>query len=313
MRSPGKSAAVAGIIIVNFIWGFAVPFFKLAIRDVSPLTFSFLRTTIAVLVLLPFGLRRRYWRQLRDNWRVLLAAGLTGVGLTQTAYIIGLKLAPGATVAILSTLGSSIMVLMSWVFLSESVGLATWAGLAVATGGAAVIIGLSPGELGGDAVPSAVGSFAVLAGWTSWSAFNVVAKRVVSRIDPVVVAGASLAFAWPALLLVAATSGALGHESVHLSAWAVVGLIYAGVLHSAFGLVALNWSLQRLEVSRVAILNFIAPVVGVFASWSVLGEPLGIRFAFGAILVLLGTLVATMSNARRWRRSAHPPRSPGVA
>lgn len=58
-------------------------------------------------------------------------------------------------------------------------------------------------------------------------------------------------------------------------------------------------ALRRSDLSLLGPINAFKPVVSLLPGWLLLGEPLGLRAAFGILMVLLGSLLLT------------PPRNPG--
>lgn len=304
----GKAAALVALIVVNLIWGFNVATTKLAVEEISPLAFNAIRTGIGVAILLPWGIRAGMWPVMKRRWPILLLSGLLGLTISQTGYAFSLQLAPGAIIAVLSALGPATLVMM-FVLAGEHISRSGWLGTALAMLGALLVLGLSPSELGAQGVRPLIGGIVLLASITSWNVFNVVAKRLLVREEPLAMATAASLFGWLGLLFVFGVSTGTGHAPIHFSFWPLFAIFYSGVLISAFAFLALNWALKRLEGTRVGGVSYIHPAVGVLSAWVILGETPGPTFVLGSLLVLAGVYLVTTARVR----GAAPVERPATA
>src|SRR6266513_2534493 len=76
-RSPtfNRSVTRRGLLLfaaMCVIWGVPYLLIRVAVGEISPATLVFLRTFLALLILLPFALRRGGWRELVARWPALL-------------------------------------------------------------------------------------------------------------------------------------------------------------------------------------------------------------------------------------------------
>ena len=54
------------------------------------------------------------------------------------------------------------------------------------------------------------------------------------------------------------------------------------------------WALKYMDVSRMAVFHNIQPVVATIVAFFWLGEPLGIEFIVGGVIVLGGVILAEL-------------------
>ncbi len=74
-----RAPALLAILTVVAIWGLAGPVIVWTLRLIPPFTFLFLRFLIAAIVLLPFALKAKFWREItRENFPTLLGLSLLG-------------------------------------------------------------------------------------------------------------------------------------------------------------------------------------------------------------------------------------------
>jgi O-acetylserine/cysteine efflux transporter len=186
---------------------------------------------------------------------------------------------------------------MSILFLRERIAPGGWAGFAVATAGAFLVLGFSPSEFRVDSTRTIIGAIIFLSGSVAWAGFNVMSKRIGTRLDPVALAAGTTVFGWLSMVPLMGIELSTG-ASVHFGGWALFGIVYAGVLGTAVGFLILQRALRRSEGSRVGALSYVHPVVGVAASALLLGERPGLTFFGGSAFVLLGIALVTASRIR---------------
>lgn len=89
--------------------------------------------------------------------------------------------------------------------------------------------------------------------------------------------------------------GADFHQPISLASWGwLAGL---GVIHSGLVMVAMYSTFPLLPTRRIAILNFIYPVVAILLDWLIYGRPLTAMQAAGVALIVVATLGANFG----WR------------
>jgi drug/metabolite transporter (DMT)-like permease len=95
VRRFGPYAVDLGLIFVVIVWGFSPSLFKIALSELAPLAFVFVRfvllSVVAILVLAWRGARGGVaWRIRLRDWPLLIVSGLAGYGIYQLFYMVGL-------------------------------------------------------------------------------------------------------------------------------------------------------------------------------------------------------------------------------
>jgi drug/metabolite transporter (DMT)-like permease len=292
-RHPLDPTAATAMFVLCALWGFQQVAIKLVAADVSLVMQAGLRSAIAtVLVLLWAALRRiPLWQRDRTLVPGLLAGVAFGAefamiyaGLAHTTaarMIVFLYLAPCFT-----ALGLSMFVP------GERLRGGQWAGIALSFGG--VVLAFSDGftttgrsTLLGDLL----GAFAALL----WAA-----TTVMIRATPLARASATKVLFYQlgvsALLLLVA-SRLLGEPGVvALTPGAVASIAFQSIVVAFASYLVWFWLLTRYLAGRLAVFSFLTPLFGVLFGTTILGEPLGGRFALAAALVGAGI---TLVNLRR--------------
>ncbi|HJV41328.1 EamA family transporter, partial [Caulobacter sp.] len=133
-----KSFAFVALALAGVCWGLGFPTGKLILTETDAAHMVLLRFLVAALAAAPFALRRREARALFASPVVLLSGVLYGVAfLVQFEGLAHVSV----TVAALLVGAMPALIAVSARVLGEQVSKASWAGVAAATLGAALIAG----------------------------------------------------------------------------------------------------------------------------------------------------------------------------
>ncbi len=310
MRPTASPLSVwIGLVVLYFVWGSTYLGMKLAIDTVPPFVMGFLR-------FVPAGLLLAGAVALRDRRTIRRPSAVQ----VRDASIVGTCLLLGGT------------------------GLVAWGQQTIATGIAALLIGLVPMWLAvfgrllfGDRIPVlaaagiAVGlvGVAILA-WPAgdvgrldpagllaltvapvfWSLGTLYAtKRAVLPRPALFATGIQMVAGGLAFLVAALVTGeTTGFDPSAVSTTSWFGIGYLVVVGSLIGFTTFAWLLTVAPLGRVATYAYVNPVVAVILGWVVLAEPLTARTAVaGAVIVFAVALIVTARG-----RSAMVPRREGV-
>jgi drug/metabolite transporter (DMT)-like permease len=260
---------------------------KIALHDLPVFGLLLLRMLVAAGVL---GVYAR-WAQVplafrgRAAWFVLAQTGFFIA--SQTLLFAGLTMTSAGRAAILFNMQPFFTLLLLPSFVpAEHLTLRRWVGTGVAFAGVALVLaerGMAGGTLLGDAL--------VLLGALGWSANVILNKTMPRDVDSVSMVFWNVAGAVPALGVLTL---ALEPEAVwNFSAAAIGSVLYLGVLAAGAGFVLIVWLTRTYSASRVNVFVFLSPVFGVLIGWALLGEPVTLLQACGALGVAAGILVVS--------------------
>jgi len=273
-------------------WGSTWLAIRIGLRDLPPLRFAGMRMVVAWAVLLPFAIRafRAGRRPTRAEWRAIVPIGAVQIGLSYAlVFISGQWIPSSVSAALFATFPIWTSLLAHFWLKDEPL---TWArGGAAAVGFLGVGIMQGPG-LGHLALSSTVvvGSALALLSPLCSAVGNVVMKRQLTRVDPVVNLCAQLFVG--AVILLALSGLTEGGAVAHWNARSVSAVLYLAVIGTAVAFFALFWMLPHVPVNAVGAIPLIDTTLAVALGAAVLGEPLTWRFVAGAGLVLLAAALA---------------------
>ena len=281
--------AGVGFLLIAIVWGGTFPVVKDLVERVPPHALIATRFALAWVALAGWAWRRR------ARWEpgLLLAGALLGLVLwggflTQT---VGLQYTSASKAGFITALNVVFVAVMASLFLGKRSGPLTWAGVALATVGLAVLsVDWSAG------LRAEPGDLLVLLCAVLFALHIVMVDRFAPRFDPVLLA-------WVQMGAVALVSGCTAMASPGGFAGvgapgSVVPLLYLGLLATAGALVA-QVSLQRFTApARVGLILALEPVFAALFAWLLLGERLTASGWAGGALVMAGVVLAEADTAR---------------
>ena len=280
--SPGVLFALLCIC-----WGTNWLAVKVAVTQVSPLTFTTVRSLVSGLVMLALVDRRATLALLsRAPFRMVAVALLTNT-LTYSGLYWGTGQAPSGLAAIVNNALMPIgLLLFGLAFHEERFSLRRLAGIVIGAGGLALLFAH---RAGGDYGPRvAAGLAAVALGTLAYCLGSIWSRPLVRNAPPMAVGalqmligGGLLApFAWALERPDATTLAALGAPAVLAS---MVWLVVAG---GVAGMTIYLRLIRDWGPTRAGMYAFVAPIIATAMGAAFLGERLGWLEAAGAALML---------------------------
>jgi drug/metabolite transporter (DMT)-like permease len=306
MTSHDSKKAIIFALLCVVSWSLIAVISKVGTADISPLQLLFLSNVLSAIVLgcLVFFLRsgiKNCLGQLKANVIQTSYLGFLGCFLYYLCLYYGYSKSNPVTVLVVQYLWPILAVLLSSFILSEKRSKKTI--FSVLLGFAGVVIVASKGE----ATAANLGSLSVLAvvfiGSLSFALFSVLSKKLQCHA----LIAAFLFFAWASLfsLIAVLLDGGIKFPS-STQAW--LGLFMNGMIVN--GLSYFWWlrALQLGQVSRIAPLVFLTPILACIWLVVLLNEPFFPSYAIGLILcVAAGFMAATSSDKNSTRATNKQP------
>lgn len=271
---------VATLFSLNYIIS------KLAMHSFSPLAFAWLRVAGSAL-LLQVPVRGQYSWSGDDWWRVTRLA-ILGVVLNQTLFLAGLALTSAYVAAILITAIPVFALGAAIVLGAERATALKIAGIALAGGGALLVIG---GQSASGSPTSVLGAVMIVLNCLSYAIYLVISKPLLERLPPVrVIAGM---FAVGTVLMFPVSAYSLWKQdwtAIPIRAWLGLALVIAGPTVAAYLLNA--WALRHADSSLVAAYTYVQPVMTTILAAVFLGETLRPVVLLAGLLIVAGVRLA---------------------
>jgi drug/metabolite transporter (DMT)-like permease len=303
---PGELCA----LLAALTWACAMVLFKYSGQRVTPLALNLFKCVVAVVLLgVTLLAALRFQPLLGDEsvervlslptghiW-ILVASGVIGIALADTLFFYSLNIVGVGIISIVDCLYSPLVILLSWVMLSEQLTLAHFMGLALILAGVVVSTGhaLPPNTTRRQLLAGIL--FGALA--MALMAFGIViAKRVLEQWPLIwattirLVAGTLML---AVMMLLPARSRALWSVFRPSAAWKTA--IPAAVL-GALALIFWIAGFKYADASINAILNQTTIVFAIILATVIVREPLTRRKLVAIVLALTGVLIVLHEHIR---------------
>jgi drug/metabolite transporter (DMT)-like permease len=311
MNAPSSPKVAPQLVLLLGIFAVASSslLIRYAQREVGSLVIAAYRMGLSALILIPFAIPR-HTREIRKLARGEIGlAALSGVFLAIhfATWILSLEYTSVASSVVLVTTNPLWVALLAPVFLKEKLTPAVIVGMLVALGGGVVV------ALSDSCVQTAAGLacpplsefvqgkafygdlLALIGAWTG-AGYILIGRKLRPKLS--LTGYIFLVYGVAALVLVAmvpfSKQPAFGFSPITYVYLFLLALLPQLLGHSSF-----NWALAHLPASYVSIALLGEPVSSTILALLLLGEtPSGFKI-FGAVLILLGILIATYRNSKK--------------
>jgi O-acetylserine/cysteine efflux transporter len=280
-----RLADLALLVLCCVVWGINLPLTRLLVGEIPPVAAAALRFAGIALVLLPL------LRTIPKQWGTVLLVGLSIGGLHFALLFLGLASAPASAVAIVGQIGLPMVTILSVIFLKEQVHARRMIGMALAFVGVLVVL-WKPGGF-----TLAAGLLFVVASAFVGSAGSILMKRMEPMPALQLQAWVGVVSIAPLALLSAVTETGQMEAITSAPLWAWAALAFSVLVVSIFGHSVYYQLLKRYDVTLLAPLTLLTPIVAVTTGIVALGEPVSWQLLAGGAITLLGVgLVAARQN-----------------
>jgi drug/metabolite transporter (DMT)-like permease len=282
--------------ITSLCWAGNAIVGRLAAGHIPPVTLSFLRWSLAFLIILPFAWSHlvRDWAAIRSHLGTMVILSITGIGAFNTMQYWALEHTQALNTLLLQSAGPLFVAAWSLVLLGVRLTLAQAGGLAVSLVGVLVI--LLHGDLttlkniefnAGDII-----FVAALAIFGLYSALSFKRPRIHGLSFVGFTFGCGAAVLIPLLIWELLARPVMRIDTANL-----LSLFYVAVFPSTLAYLCFNRGVQLIGANRAAPFFHVIPVFGAAMAIMFLGEQPQLFHVIGFALVLTGVFVASRRPA----------------
>lgn len=270
------------LVFICTIWGFNFVAAKVGVGQMPPLLFTGLRFLLLMLLLLPF-LKLAPGR-MRDIFTIALFNGAIHFGL----MFIGVALTEASIVAVVVQLNAPFATLLSIFFLGEVVRWRRWLGIGLTFLGV-MVISVEPH------IFEAPAGVLLSAGAALSGAIAAIFMRRLTGVGVFQLQSWTALVTAPSLLFASflfETGQLQAINDATLLGWGA--LLFTALGASLIGHNVYYYLLQRYEVSMIAPMSLLSPILGVIFGVTMLDEPFTTRIATGAAIAFAGVAILAL-------------------
>jgi drug/metabolite transporter (DMT)-like permease len=297
VRKPLDGLALSLMTIQCLVLGLQQVAVKVAAHGMGPVMQLGVRSAIAAVLVAALMLLRGSSFSLRDGtfWPGIGAGVLFTLEFLFIA--LGLQYTTASHMSVFLYTAPVFTVLgLHWFIAGERLSLVQWLGVFAAFAGIAVAFSNGFAGQGRDWKDMLLGdALGVLAG-LSWAATTLLIRAsALSEAPAATTLLYQLSSAGLILISIAALMGQANDISMTGIVW--TSLLFQSVIVAFLCFLLWFWLLRRYLASRMSVFSFLSPLFGVGFGVLLLQDPIGVRFAIGAVLVLTGVVMVNLRKS----------------
>jgi len=284
---------------VGLIWGTSFLWIKIAVQEVSPFVLVSFRTLFAALGLVVYLLidrkARMPWKEIAPRLPVFIVLGLVNVAIPWLLISWAeMHIESGVASILNATMPLWTIIIAPLVISDDKITLPKLAGLA--TGFIGVVLLFLP-SIGKGWSTNLLGQSAVLGATLCYASATIFARKKAHGLNPQT--QTFLQFTMSTLIVWSLTLGI--EKQITLPALPItwLALLWLGLLGSGFAYIIYFSLLHRLGPTRLSMVTYIPPVVGVLLGIIFLGEAFHWQALVGALLILSGISIVNLKSKEK--------------
>lgn len=281
------------LTLATATWGSAFIAGKFAVQSFQPATVAFLRFFGAAILLFPL-----MWIMEKNRKKLTLkdiglftVLGLTGIALYNICFFLASKHAPVIKSSLFIASNPVLIVLLSGLFLKETITKNNIIGMIIALTGVTFIITnghlFTLFQLGFEPI-----DLVLLGAVISWALYSVVGKVVLKKYSAVESTTYAVAFGTLFLLpLAVAETSWQDIQQASVTTW--VAIAHMSIFVTVVSFVMYYYGIKEVGAAKASIFINVMPVSAVLMATIYLGETFTWAHGVGAVFVLSGVYVGT--------------------
>lgn len=280
---------VPDFVLLAVLWGSSFLFMREGAHEFGPFPTSWVRVTLAALMLTPVLVWRREVPVLVVHWRQAMSAGVLNAGIPFACYAYALMHINTGLTSILNATTPLFGAVIAWFWLGDKLNATRALGLAMGFTGVVLLASDVPGGISFKEGGSGLAVAACLVATFCYGISGSFTKRYLQNVPSLVTTtgslwGASLGLGIPALLTWPDTT-----PSLH--AWAALGI--AGLMCTALAYVLFFRLMTRTGPARAMTVTYLIPVFANLLGVIFLDEVVTHWMMGCAVVIVAGTALAS--------------------
>lgn len=280
------------ILVVNMIiWGFNVPFVKIIVKHVPPVTATSFRILIAaVTVFLILGITRRVRLPHKNEWGYMIAGSLTSIVSHHFFLSVGLTQTSAMNAGLILGMGPLLTVLLSMLFFKKRPTLITALGFILGSTGVSLTVLFGNGQLQGINL----GDFEIFLSIFIQSFGFIIINKASKTMDSVLLTAYMLLIASIFLFVVSLRMEPTGLTTFvdgFSDVWVVFFL--SAVLSTGLGQMIYNYAIGQVGAATASIFLNLNTLFSVMGAALFLQETIKLTHFIGFILIVTGVIMGS--------------------
>jgi drug/metabolite transporter (DMT)-like permease len=282
------------LTLTSLFWSLNWVIGRAAVGHVSPLALTFIRWTIALLVMIPFAWPqlRAHWPAVRRHWKVIVWLGAWGTGLHNAFAYVGLQYTTASNGVILNSSIPIMIILLGWLIYRDTITRVQAVGVAISLVGVLAILTRGDPRVLAD-LSLNKGDLIVLAGMVFWAAYTIFLRMKPADLPGLAMLVCCAAVGVLLLLPLAAFEMLFLGGRVEMTPATLAAALYLGIFPSFVSYVFWNKAVAEVGSNVAGIFMHLMPAFGCLLAAIFLDERIKLFHLAGIALILAGIALAT--------------------
>ncbi len=295
------------LVLVNFMWALQFSAAKIAMRQLGPITVTFLPLLMATIFLAPWAIfAPRDASRVRSGRLTLgvlaanfLILGIAGTIVSQLFLTWGIQRSLASNASVLTLTVPILTAVLARLLLGERMTLLRWISFGLAIAGVLVVSDLNWRSVKFFEGRYFWGNLLILLAYLGSAFYNVYIKKLLQFLRPLDILFFSFVVADLVLVPFVFEYEPLTRKTLSsLTPPTWLSLFAIAIFSLTLSLKLFLWVLERVDVTQAILSNYLLPIFGVAISAITVKERLTLTQAMGAALVLASTVLATSYGGR---------------
>jgi drug/metabolite transporter (DMT)-like permease len=282
------------LILVAAIWGIAGPVIKYTLGAIDPLPFLTIRFFISSLVALPMLIFRKTNIFTKDHFKNVIIFGFLTSTLALGLLFAGLERTTVLDASFITLTAPLLVTAAGVVYLKERVTKKEKIGMSIAFIGSLILI-IQPILANGRTNGQLLGNILILGYLVANTASVIYAKKNLrERVDPLDLVNMMFVIGFVTLLPLTLYfyKGEFFTQIASLNKSYLLGILYMALISGSLAYYLWIKAQKSIEVGEAALFGYLNPIFAAPLALFWLGETLTPIFILGAIIIIIGVVVA---------------------
>ena len=273
------------------LWGSLYVVSQFVLGKIPTFTVAMYRYLITFIALSFISLKSKKEKIEKSDYKYFFIMGFIGYFISVDCQLLGTKISGGSMVSLINSLNPIIISVMAMIILNEKLEINKIIGIILSLFGVYMIVGTGANiEFIGVLI-----SFIAVIGWAFMS---VISRKISNKYSALTLTKVSMLIATVCNIPVSFLEIQITHPLIQIDIGAILGILYMGIVCTAFTNILWNKSLSMLPANTCSAFYPIQTLTSSFLGVLVFHEILTTSFVLGSTFIIVGVLISLLFQKR---------------
>lgn len=273
------------------LWGSLYVVSQFVLGKIPTFTVAMFRYLIAFIALSFISLKSKKEKIEKSDYKYFFVMGFIGYFISVDCQLLGTKIAGGSMASLINSLNPIIISVMAMIILNEKLEIIIIIGIILSLFGVYMIIGTG-------ANIKFIGVLISFIAVIGWAFMSVISRKISNKYSALTLTKVSMLIATVCNIPVSFLEIQITHSLIQIDIGAILGILYMGIVCTAFTNILWNRSLSMLPANTCSAFYPIQTLTSSFLGVLVFHEILTTSFVLGSTFIIVGVLISLLFQKR---------------